>query len=103
MVVTLLLASLHRGLLLVLGNVPGPCRMQCQQCALDQFILKCVNKLLRLGQIERLEKREILKVIAGQQNKLKFKHRKGKGDRVSERDRDCFTVWVSGWKKIQWE
>lgn len=49
------------------------------------------------------KKGEILKVIAGQENKLKFKHWKSKRDSVSERDRDCFTVRVSGWQKIQWK
>lgn len=47
-IVVLLLVSLRRRLLVALGHVAGPRRVQRQQCALDQFILKRVNKLFRL-------------------------------------------------------
>lgn len=48
MVAALWLASLCRGLLLALGNIPGPRRMQRQECALDQLILQRVDKLFCL-------------------------------------------------------
>lgn len=52
MAATVLLASLRRGLLLALGNIPGPRRMQCEESTLDQFILQRVDELFCLSQRE---------------------------------------------------
>lgn len=57
LVVALLLASLRQVLLLALGNVAGPRRVQRQERALDQFVLQRVDELFRLQQRQRARER----------------------------------------------